>query len=160
MAKIKEVKQETINTPINVLTIDTENYQDEFLYGKSIEKLKRNQIEWILWGKYFMGSTTYTTVWVKTVTGVWFKPSLVKINAAINGAISNGTYYNGSVNCQYYFTGGWVWDASGIIGYSAYLEVSANASIMTTITPTSDGFTINVTNILGGAIAFIYECYG
>jgi len=109
----------------------------------------------------FAWTVTYTTTGVKTVSGVWFTPRLIKIHACLaTGSISEWVYFNGAETCNYYFTGAWAWDASGNVGYSAYLDNAGNNTISTTVTPTSDWFTINVTTVAGGAVTIIYECYG
>ena len=109
----------------------------------------------------FAGSVTYTTTGVKTVSGVGFTPVLIRIHACLaTGSISEWVYFNSAVTCNYYFTGGGAWDASGNVWYSSYLDNAWNNTITTTVTPTTDWFTINVSTVAGGAVTIIYECYG
>ena len=109
----------------------------------------------------YVWNVTYTTTWVKTVSWIWFTPKYIDIKASLNsGAISDGYYYNGWVYCRYYFTWWGAGDASWNIWYSSYLENSWNATFTTTITPTSDWFTINVFMVAWWAITIMYTCFG
>lgn len=132
-----------------------------FQYGSTIKQLRPGiEVEKSTWW-LFSWTVTYTTTGVKTVSWVGFTPRLIKITATLaTGAISHGIYYNGAVSCSYYFTGAGVGDVSWNVWYSAYLDNAWNATISTTITPTNDWFTINVTHVSWGAVTMIYECYG
>lgn len=159
----KEIKTESLPQEEDIIPVNTSNYQNKFLYGRSIEALDYNT--WIknkpTGSGIFAWSVTYTTTWVKTVSWVWFTPRLIRITATItSGAISHWVYYNSSVSCSYYYTGWGAGDASGNIGYSAYLDNAGNPTIATTVIPTTDGFTIVIANVNGGAITIAYECYG
>lgn len=136
----------------------------EFRYGATIQQLR----PWIevketapTLPSIFSWSVTYTTTGVKTVSGVGFTPRLIKINACLaTGSISTGVYFNSTITCNYYFTGAGAADASGNVWYSAYLDNAGNLTTTTTITPTTDWFTINVLGVAWGAVTIIYECYG
>ena len=149
----------TEHTP-EIIPVDTHNYQDEFLYGKSIEKINTNQINWaIIWAKFWSSSVNST--WNHSITWVWFKPSRIKITANKLGNNWVSTWYSE-----------WVWTdfvmywynitTTAVLGW-LIVDVTDN-----TWTPQwqatlssfdSDWFTLNWT-IATGTINFIYECYG
>lgn len=58
--------------------VTTDNYQDSFLYWKSIEKLKQKQIEGNLWLRTKIWHFTITATGSKVITGVWFTPKTVQ----------------------------------------------------------------------------------
>lgn len=131
-------------------------------YGTSQDQL----VPWLhypapsSWGQLFSWVVTYTTTGTKTISGVGFTPRMIKITSTLTTwAISIATYYNGTSNCSYYYTGWWVGDASWNIVRSIYLDNAGNVTQATTITPTNDWFTINVTNVNGWAVTIVYECY-
>lgn len=117
------------------------------------------------WGNYFAWNTSYASTWVKTISWVGFTPTLIKITAHVawtDSWQSDWYYYGGNVHCRYFYsTGGAI--AVGSVWYSSYCQTQfswGNASITTTITPTTDGFTINVANVWGWTLALFYECFG
>jgi len=138
-------------------------FTDVFSPGETKEQLRigKEVKEIATTSSIFAWSVTYTTTGVKTVSGVGFTPRLIKIHACLaTGSISDWVYFNGAVTCNYYFTGGGAWDASGNVWYSSYLDNAGNATYTTTVTPTTDWFTINVFTVAWGAVTIIYECYG
>lgn len=150
-----------INTVIDEKT--KPYFTDVFSPGETKEQLRiGKEVKAIATtSSIFAWSVTYTTTGVKTVSWVWFTPRLIKIHACLaTGSISEWVYFNGAETCNYYFTGWWAWDASGNVWYSSYLDSAGNLTYTTTVTPTTDWFTINVFSVTWGAVTIIYECYG
>lgn len=154
----KIIKEEYVEYSPDILPVDTQNYQDEFLYGKSIERLSTKQIKWSSWWNVFAGNVSYNSTWVKTVSWVWFTPKLVEIHASISNSSSDWYWDWTNIFCRYTIYGGsvTVWTTSA---YSAYLSSGWNACITSTITPTSDGFTINVVNVSAWSFTICYKCF-
>lgn len=159
--KPEEFKDEYIEFTPDILPNSAEFHEKDFEYWKNIERLKWKQIIWLSSGS-FAWSVSYNSTWVKTVSWVWFTPKMIKISACVAGTntgFSDWYYFNGWVNCRYvYYTGSnaSIWT----VGYSAYCQSSGNASLTTTITPTSDWFTINVVNVSAWQITLLFECFG
>jgi len=73
----KEYTGEYVKYESPVIPVTPDNYQDEFLYGKSIEKIKAKQVSGF-GSNVYMGNVSYNSTGVKTVT-VGFRPKMVKI---------------------------------------------------------------------------------
>lgn len=99
----KEVKVESLDYNPDILPVDTTNYEDKFLYWKSIERINVKQIKWL---------ATVATTWVYSdltwkptiptvnipklwhfqitatgnivVTWIGYKPSLIEIKASVS----------------------------------------------------------------------------
>ena len=110
----------------------------------------------------YVWNVTYTTTWVKTISWIWFTPTMIKIHGGINGGntwYSDWYYFSSTIYCQYVYFNvgvGTVWNTTS---YSSYVQIWGNASSSTTITPTSDWFTINVNDVSAGTLQISYECY-
>jgi hypothetical protein len=138
-------------------------YQEKYGYGSTREQL----IPWLhypnptWWGSVFAWTTTISTVTTTTITWVGFTPKMIEINARVNWTntgFSDWVYFWGGVSCRYVY---WNWTTltTWWIGYSSYVQSGANSSITTTITPTSDWFTIVSADVSAWALQIIYKCY-
>lgn len=146
-----------------MLTVD-QRHRHSWMSG-DWQKIRFDDLEWVptFGGKYATGFVSYNSLWTKTVSWIGFTPKFIKINANVSGSpsgFSDGVWSSGFwPYCRYCYSTGWA-VATGNVWYSAYCQKSGNASIATTITPTSDGFTINVTTVLAWDLNIIYECFG
>ena len=79
----KILKEEYVEYIPDIIPVNVDNYQDEFLYGKSIEPLDyntqiRNKPTASSGITTKIGYFTVTATGSKVITGVWFTPSLVQ----------------------------------------------------------------------------------
>ena len=90
----KVVKDEYVEHMPEIIPTTVDNVQNEFLYGKSIERLDYNTAlrNKPSSGSPYANSVSYTTTGVKTVTGVGFMPSIIKIKANTATSFSDGIY--------------------------------------------------------------------
>ena len=163
--KPKEIWIESLPMEDDIMTVSTGNYQEKYLYGKSIEAIDYNtgvkNKPTTVWSPK-PWHTSYSSTWVKTISWIWFTPTMIKIHGGINGGntwYSDWYYFSSTIYCQYVYFNvgvGTVWNTTS---YSSYVQRWGNASSSTTITPTSDWFTINVNDVSAGTLQISYECY-
>jgi hypothetical protein len=63
----KEYTGEYVKYEPPVIPVTPDNYQDEFLYGKSVEKISSKQVEGA-GSRVAMGNVSYNSTGIKTVT--------------------------------------------------------------------------------------------
>lgn len=156
----------------DVIPVDAENYQDKYLYWKSIEAIDYNvgiKNKPTAWWSIKFWHFTITATGSKVITGVWFTPTNLQIISTINGSTwpmkSIGlTDWTNMYNVYDYNTAG------GMLSYYVTTSVvfiedgSTGTFYNTTATITSfdsDWFTLDVTNkTLAWTMQCMYIAYG
>lgn len=163
-SKSKEYNWEYLSYKPEAIPVTADNYQDEFLYGKSIEKIKTKDIIGQPWYNVFAWHTFKTwnnAVVTQTITWVWFTPRLIEFKASwwwasISMWQSTGTSFNYSL---FYtnWSASWWFDSSHCINcyITAWWSAAAYVSAVS-----NDWFTLTwVFSWAMTSVEFSYICY-
>lgn len=137
----KEIKIDTLDQDSNIIPISTWNYQDSFLYWKSIEAIDYN-VGIKNKPKAKIGYFTITTTWSKSITWVGFKPSLVQFFYTDQAGWSGA----GSMTELWQFAHDYMWSGSSDQTHCIYLRDAwwTTVCYCTYTSMDADWFTINV----------------
>ena len=152
-----------------IIPINTGNYQQEYLYGKSDERLKQIQIQdastLVSW--FFCWSATRTTgawTWNQIVTWVGFKPKYIQIEAILTSWAWANVFSEWrsdwiQTNLTWFNWIGWRFQANWLIASNPIISIyNTGSTAATLVSFNADWFTINWW-IIWDWITFNYECF-
>jgi hypothetical protein len=156
-------KNDILKEPNNIIDYkDNKYYTDVFTPWETKEQLEigkevKGSTGWLYYSNISLRSSW---TWAQAITGVGFKPKMIKIKAYKSSGyvVSEWTATPTNSNSFSSYESGW----NMFITYGwniIYLIDGSNASSCTVSSFDSDGFTLNWT-LVQIATNFIYECYG